>query len=93
MPELECGTPARGMADRARRQRRPLPRHVRRHRRRARRRPAARLAGIRRALGRALGRVLSYAVAGAVVGLVGAAAVTTLFGANGLVVLRMAAAC
>ncbi len=39
-----------------------------------------------------LGRILSYSAAGALAGLLGAAAVTTLFGAHGLVVLRIAAA-
>jgi uncharacterized protein len=38
------------------------------------------------------GRVLSYSTAGAIAGLIGATAVTTLFGANGLAVLRVAAA-
>ncbi len=38
------------------------------------------------------GRVLSYSIAGAIVGLVGATAVTTLFGEHGLAVLRIAAA-
>jgi sulfite exporter TauE/SafE len=39
-----------------------------------------------------VGRVFSYSVAGAFAGLVGATAITTLFGANGIVVLRVAAA-
>jgi uncharacterized protein len=39
-----------------------------------------------------LGRVASYSVAGALAGLLGAAAITTLFGGNGIVVLRVAAA-
>lgn len=39
-----------------------------------------------------LGRVLSYTIAGAIAGLVGATAITTLFGAPGLVVLRVVAA-
>jgi sulfite exporter TauE/SafE len=39
-----------------------------------------------------LGRIFSYSAAGALAGLLGAAAVTTLFGAHGLVVLRIAAA-
>jgi hypothetical protein len=38
------------------------------------------------------GRVLSYSAAGALAGLIGATAVTTVFGAHGLVVLRIAAA-
>jgi sulfite exporter TauE/SafE len=39
-----------------------------------------------------LGRILSYSAAGAVAGLLGATAITTLFGAHGLVVLRIATA-
>jgi uncharacterized protein len=39
-----------------------------------------------------LGRISSYSAAGALAGLLGAAAVTTLFGAHGLLVLRIAAA-
>jgi sulfite exporter TauE/SafE len=39
-----------------------------------------------------LGRIVSYSTAGALAGLLGAAAITTLFGTNGLVVLRIAAA-
>jgi sulfite exporter TauE/SafE len=50
------------------------------------------LRGFAVALAAHLGRILSYSTAGALAGLLGAAAVTTLFGAHGLVVLRVAAA-
>lgn len=50
------------------------------------------LAGFAVLLAAHLGRILSYSTAGALAGLLGAAAVTTLFGAHGLLVLRIAAA-
>jgi len=50
------------------------------------------LTGLAVLLSAHLGRVLSYSVAGAAAGLLGAAAITSLFGEQGLVVLRVAAA-
>ena len=50
------------------------------------------LGGVAVLLAAHLGRISSYSAAGALAGLVGAAAVTTVFGAHGLEVLRVAAA-